>query len=438
MDSPPQVMSSQPESAGEALRALLAEVHARAITSAETLATYKGGTAFFDQERDRPLTALPGFPVALEALQQLPQFERVFGAEHSERATLQFVYEYLTRTEQPALDDDAFEVTFEALMSELEDPDWTYVAFANLRRFESAVALIDFEDGISIRHRSIEGIKERLGWTDWHVDHLTRDWMDGRGASSHVVWVESSMEKSPDTAILSDSATGPGRILDLLLALWLFAPGDPTVGAIFTDRAARFELTGRGLARSNGMPADVWGETYQLSSADAPAVRAIYDDVVAFRRASDVPSNVRLAVRRFESVYTRGVRQRDDRIVDELIALEALAGSGTELRFRLAFRISSLLAHDDDERLALFETMKRYYDIRSKIVHGVDLRPTDQALVDDDSELRAIVRRLLRAVIFATVHTDFRLTASYIDKQLDRVLLDARSREEVRGALGLE
>ena len=121
-----------------------------------------------------------------------------------------------------------------------------------------------------------------------------------------------------------------------------------------------------------------------------------------------------------------------------MIALEALAGSGTELRFRLAFRISSLLASNDDERLTVFEGMKRHYDIRSTIVHGGDLRPAERALVDDDSELRDIVRRRVRAVMFATVHTDLRLTGKYIDEQLDRALVGTEGRKELRGALGFE
>jgi hypothetical protein len=105
-----------------------------------------------------------------------------------------------------------------------------------------------------------------------------------------------------------------------------------------------------------------------------------------------------------------------------------LAGSGTELRFRLAFRVSSLLASDDDERLAVLEAMKRNYDVRSKIVHGSDLRAAERALVEDYAELRALVRRLVRAVIFATVHSDLRLTGSYIDGQLDRALLAMQTR----------
>jgi hypothetical protein len=431
-------MTDPVDDAREALRALLAETHAHVVTSAETLAEHKGGTAIFNTERDRPLSDLPAFPGTVESLRQLPPFVRAFGTEHDRRATLQFIYDYFTRADGLAFDDAAFDATFQAFISELDDPNWTYVSFANLRNFRSDDALIDFGGGVSIRHRSFEEIEERLGWTEWHFDELKRDWTEGRSPSEYVVWVESVGEKSPDTAILTDSATGTGRTLDLLLALWLFAPGDVSIGTIFNDCAAKFDLRGGGLARSNGMPGDMWGREYVLSASDAPHVRAIYDDVVAFRRSTDVPSNVRLAVRRFESVYTRGVKQREDRIIDELIALEALAGSGTELRFRLAFRISSILASDDNERLALFEAMKRYYDVRSKIVHGNELRAAERALVDDDSELRAIVRRLVRAVIFATVHTDLRLTGSYIDEQLDNALLNARTREELREALALE
>jgi hypothetical protein len=303
---------------------------------------------------------------------------------------------------------------------------------------ESDDALIDFGDGISIRHRSFEEIEERLGWTEWHFEHLKRDWTEGHAPSSHVLWVESVKAKKPDTGIPSLDGIGPGRALDLLLALWLFAPGDVSIGASFTDRAAKFDLGDRGLARSNGMPGDMWGPKYQLAARDAAGVRAIYNDVVAFRQATDVPNNVRLAVRRFESVYRRGLGQREDRIIDELIALKALAGSGTELRFRLAFRISSLLASDDDERLALFDAMKRYYDLRSKIVHGSSLKPDERAFVNDDAELRDIVRRVVRAVIYATAHTNIRLTGKYIDEQLDRALLDTEARHDLRRALGLE
>ncbi|MCA1708129.1 MAG: hypothetical protein LC808_34575 [Actinobacteria bacterium] len=422
----------------DALKSLLEEVHARVVVSAEALAAHKRRTAASDTDRDQSLSELDAFPGAVEALRTLPQFDRAFGTEHGERATVQFVYDYLTRTDQLGLDEHAFDVTFEALTSELGEPDWTFVTFANLRNFDSSDGLIDFGDGVTIRHRVPEEIAERLGWTEWHLDHLFRDWDEGMKASGHVLWIESTLEKTPDKAILTDSATGVGKALNLLLALWLYAPGDVSLGALFTDTAAQFDLRGSGVGRSGGMPSDVWGRTYQLSSAHAVGVRAIYDDIVAFRKATDVPNNVRLAVRRFESVYSRGVKQREDRIVDELIALEALAGSGTELRFRLAFRVSSLLATGDDERLQIFDAVRDFYDIRSKIVHGTPVGSSERALVNDDEQLRALVRRLVKAAIFATAHTGFQLTASYVDRELDRALLTSDGRKELRTNLGLE
>ena len=423
--------------ARESLRALVTEAYAQVVTSAEVLAKHKGVTAGYDQARDRPFAALSGFAPAVDALTELPQFVRAFGEEHGERATLYFLYDYFKRTDQLTLDEPTFDATFDALITEIDDPNWTYVSFANLRGFQSDDALIDFGDGLTIRHRSLEDLEDMLGWTEWHLGELTRDWQDGHTASSHVIWVEVVEEKTPQNAIQSSSGYGTRRVLDLLLALQLFAPGDVTIGAIFSDRAARFEPAGHGLARALGMPGQIWGGRCTLSADDAPAIRAIYDDLVGLRSVPDVPSNVLLALRRFSSVYTRDFRQREDRIIDELIALEALAGSGTELRFRLAFRVSSLLGSDDEERLALFDAMKDYYDVRSTIVHGGELKTAERELAGDDSELRAIVRRLLRSVIFATVHSDFRLSADYVHKELDKALLDTRKRNELREALKL-
>jgi hypothetical protein len=121
------------DGAREALRALVGEACADVVTSPERLAEYKRGTAVSNPDRDRQLSELPGFPPALESLHHLPVFVRAFGTEHDARATLQFVYEYFTRAEQSTFDDAAFEATFEAFIAELDDPNWSYVSFANLR-----------------------------------------------------------------------------------------------------------------------------------------------------------------------------------------------------------------------------------------------------------------------------------------------------------------
>jgi hypothetical protein len=69
-------MSAARGRAREALKALVAEAHAHVVTSAKALAEYKGGTAVFNLERDRPLSDLAGFPVAVETLQLVPEWRR--------------------------------------------------------------------------------------------------------------------------------------------------------------------------------------------------------------------------------------------------------------------------------------------------------------------------------------------------------------------------
>ena len=49
---------------------------------------------------------------------QVREYNEALRVEHGERATLQFVYEYLTRTKRLELDDDAFDATFEAFIGD--------------------------------------------------------------------------------------------------------------------------------------------------------------------------------------------------------------------------------------------------------------------------------------------------------------------------------
>jgi hypothetical protein len=155
-------MSETRNRAREALKALIADACAQVVTSTEALAEYSGGTAIFNLERDQPLSDLARFPAAYEALQHVPEFVRAFGTEHGERATLQFVYEYFTRTERFEFDIEAFDATFEAFLRELDNPDWTYIAFANLRNFRPMTHSSISETGsaLGIAHSK----RSRSGW----------------------------------------------------------------------------------------------------------------------------------------------------------------------------------------------------------------------------------------------------------------------------------
>ena len=60
----------------------------------------------------------------------------------------------------------------------------------------------------------------------------------------------------------------------------------------------------------------------------------------------------------------------EDRIVDVGIALELMFQAGSKVSHRIGERASCFLSKDRDDRLAICQTIKAFYDFRSDIVHG--------------------------------------------------------------------
>jgi hypothetical protein len=135
--------------------------------------------------------------------------------------------------------------------------------------------------------------------------------------------------------------------------------------------------------------------------------------------------------------FTRGSQSGEDQLVDLVTALEAILGTEDELTFKLSFRIASLLAETEDQRVELFKTMKEYYAVRSRIVHGGELRQRHLDLVNSQRPLREIVRRLLVAVLEAYTETDSPFQRTYVRERLDEVLLHAERRDALRAKIGL-
>lgn len=79
------------------------------------------------------------------------------------------------------------------------------------------------------------------------------------------------------------------------------------------------------------------------------------------------------------------VRERvdiQDAIVDAVISWESLFGHvdvNSEVTFRVTCAIARLLRIDPDEREDLRSRLAKVYRVRSKIVHGEELRPKDKA-----------------------------------------------------------
>ena len=107
----------------------------------------------------------------------------------------------------------------------------------------------------------------------------------------------------------------------------------------------------------------------------------------------DISVNLRTAMARFSSSYEK--RDLADRLIDLVIALEALFGDGETggIAHKLAKRGAWWLHKTESERCTAFKTIKKLYRYRNKVVHG-NLRKdlTDHRV----NELEGIVRSSLR------------------------------------------
>jgi hypothetical protein len=77
--------------------------------------------------------------------------------------------------------------------------------------------------------------------------------------------------------------------------------------------------------------------------------------------------------------------------------IESLFDISAELRYRLAVSIASILEPRGDVRVALYNTITKAYDVRSKIVHGA--RIEDQAILRHVVEASELLSRILASVI---------------------------------------
>lgn len=432
----------------EALRAL-AEQSVQQIAGHDLELQYFGGaTAIYDTRRDEIITELPAYKGAVSALSILPLVEEMYGIEESGRLALQFVYGFLGRLTEPTFEPEVFESTWQAFWAELSKTEWTWLGLANLQNFRSESMLLDLGDGITIRGRSFEELAQ-MGWTEWHLEQLSREWYEGGINSSHVILTKQKLPKMPDNFVLTD-ATGYGKASHALLALRLFKDGDIAMGRMWLLRPASFHL-GLGGTSSTGFLASrtaVSGNEYTLDELELPSVRNLYDTLLRYEGAlEDASVNLNLALRSFSDIYERRNLFRDDtRLVDAITAAEALLGTRAELTFRLAFRVAAILGNDDDERVRIFESMKGYYDTRSRVVHGGSelynrqgqLKDKPGRYLENQQDLRDYVRRLLVGFLRLAVSSGHSFDSAFFEDSLDSALLHSTRRSELRVAMGLE
>lgn len=104
---------------------------------------------------------------------------------------------------------------------------------------------------------------------------------------------------------------------------------------------------------------------------------------------------VALAISRFNSSYER--RNLVDRLVDLVIAVEALFGDGGDsLAYKVAARCAYWLEPPGPDRWEIFDSVRRMYNQRSSAVHGSGSLDLDVAQIDN---LEHIVRSSVTAYL---------------------------------------
>jgi hypothetical protein len=121
--------------------------------------------------------------------------------------------------------------------------------------------------------------------------------------------------------------------------------------------------------------------TVRLSGNEGPAFAALGDllDAANIQRAGMAATSFDVALSKFNGSHTSGSPY--EHLVDLATALEAaLIGGEREtegLTLRLRHRVASLLSTDDDPAPALFGDVGHLYALRSKIVHGGQIKTTE-------------------------------------------------------------
>ena len=402
------------------------------------MGNFLGGTGFYDTKRDEILTSLGEFSVAESAIRDAESFDERFGIANSKRVTLQFIYDFVGHFEVPEFQATKFSDHWLSFSKEIDDENWNYVGIANLQNFESDLSLIDLGDGISIRGRSWEELRDRFGWNEFRWSAMSRDWQDGGGPSSFILVIEDKIPKSPENIMLSGTGESYSKALRILLAMRLHKAGEVRIGNFWDSRNTSLRLIGGMGAILGGGSNQIPGRQYDFDSGDVDAVRDLYHLIERFDREHEEHlRNFSTAIRSFTSIYGRLMQQRPDRVIDGITAMEALLPTNAELSFKLAFRVAGLLGRDDGSRVKYLRDMKSYYHTRSAIVHGSRVKVNDTKLINDDEPLRAILRDLLVGFLHLAESSDYTVGKKFYDEQLDEILLHASHRDKLRSEMQL-
>jgi hypothetical protein len=415
---------------------LLTEASAMAVDQQLPINQLRG-VAFFDMQKDARFTNLASFATTASALLTIPNFETRYGAAEANRILLQIIYGYFDRANSVQVSDDIFAGLWQDFSKELKETHWVYRGVSNLRLFDKEgepLEVLDLGDGITIRGRSRADLTS-LGFDDHVWDRITEDWSTPFGSSSYVLVAEQRALKEPGNLIYMDSYSLVTKALRAVQVLRLSGPGSVSIGPMWMTRATRFNVGVGGLTQS-GFSMITRGTRFVWTDNLKDQYSTVYGQLVQLEKQGygRAPGNLDVALR----VFDRLPVAQDAQLLDAITTLEALFGIDSELSFRLAFRVAGLVAGNEAQRGELFDSMRQFYDTRSRIVHGGNLRSKHREDLGKIEELRSLVRQLLRSFIAFAVNPPSGYSKRFFEERLDTALLNAVEREKLRTVLGLQ
>jgi hypothetical protein len=188
------------------------------------------------------------------------------------------------------------------------------------------------------------------------------------------------------------------QLILFLRALQLYRRGRLVVGDSLFYFAQPLPV--RIIARCTDMTVDYqiveqYRPSYEFNSSD------IRDFLIFYVRFLEVSltiaeyQEIELAVAR----YCKEAAQHGD-VVDLVISLESLLVPEDEgIAFKLSQRVANLLGTDASRRKELFKSVKDFYGLRSRTVHGAKVRPKEINLGRQLDDLREITRKIILSVM---------------------------------------
>ena len=175
---------------------------------------------------------------------------------------------------------------------------------------------------------------------------------------------------------------------------------------------------------SGGFVSDAWPKGRDLSKSDA-------DDFVALARdwyaEPEKPHALVLATRRLAASLSRpgGQFGEEDRILDIAIALEICYGG--KKGHQLAKRAARLLGSDATEQIRSYDQARRFYSVRSKIVHTEGPAPERDSLHGELEAGRDLACRSLRDLLKCDMPVDWAQVRPYLEPKAEEYVESAKS-----------